>query len=47
MADPVNYSDGEKSRTLKLELERNEQLQMETSARWEEVELELDGIGTL
>ena len=47
MADPVNYSDGEKSRTLKLELERNEQLQMETSGRWEEIELELDGIGTL
>lgn len=45
MADPANYSDGEKSRILKQELEQNEQLQIENSARWEEIELELDGIG--
>ncbi len=42
MADPVNYSDGKKSKALKLELEQNEQLQMKTSERWEEVEMELD-----
>lgn len=47
MADPVNYSDGVKSRALKLELEHNEQLQIETSARWEEIELELDGITSI
>ncbi|MCK5673883.1 MAG: ABC-F family ATP-binding cassette domain-containing protein [Spirochaetales bacterium] len=42
MADPENYSDGKKSKALKLELEKNEKLQMETSERWEEVEMELD-----
>ncbi len=42
MADPANYSDGEKSKALKLELEKNEQDQIETSNRWEKVELELD-----
>jgi ATP-binding cassette subfamily F protein 3 len=41
MVDPANYSDGEKSKALKQELELNEQLQIETSEKWEMVELEL------
>lgn len=41
MADPDNYSDGEKSKALKLELEANEQLQIETSEKWEEIEKQL------
>jgi ATP-binding cassette, subfamily F, member 3 len=44
MADPANYSDGKKSKALKLELDINENLQIETSARWEEIELELEFI---
>ncbi len=44
MADPANYTDGKKSKVLKRELEQNAQLQKETSARWEEIELELAGL---
>jgi len=42
MADPVNYSDGKKSKALKLELDENEKLQMKTSESWEKIELELE-----
>ena len=42
MADPVNYSDGAKIRSLKEELDANKLLQEETSLRWEDLELELD-----
>jgi len=44
MAEPSNYSDGKKIRSLKQELDQNELLQEETSTRWEEVELKLDGL---
>jgi ATP-binding cassette, subfamily F, member 3 len=45
MSDPANYSDGEKSKTLKLELKKNEQLQIDTNSRWEDVESALDRMG--
>ena len=45
MAYPANYSDGGKSKALKKELEANEQLQIETSTRWEEIELKLNRMG--
>lgn len=45
MADPKNYSDGEKSKSLKQELNNNEQLQIETSNQWEDVEMELERMG--
>ncbi len=42
MANPINYSNGEKIRALKKELEKNELLQEQISIKWEKVELELD-----
>jgi len=47
MADPANYSDGKKSKALKLELEINEKKQIETSEKWEEVEMELNRITSI
>ncbi len=47
MAVPANYSDGKKSRALKLELKQNEKLQIETSERWEKVEIELERMETI
>lgn len=47
MTNPANYSDGEKSKSLKQELARNKQLQIKSSDRWEEIELELDEINSI
>ncbi len=44
MADPDNYSDGEKIRILKNELDKNELLQEETTTRWEVIETKLESL---
>ncbi len=44
MADPINYSDGEKIKTLKKELDTNKLNQAKTGTKWEEIEMELDGL---